>query len=179
MKPGEAIPSAPNPRKPKIEWTAAGGWALIRGMKRLLFILVLLSVVALSNFGGDTNAAGVWKWSLVGQTGDTLLKLKQDGEKLTGSYTNQFGAAEITDGSFKDGDITFKVKRDFNGQAFVIKYSGKLSGDKITGKCEFDVNGQTRALKWEATRDAAPLAPSPATEKPRSSLVRPSDLKPC
>jgi hypothetical protein len=50
------------------------------------------------------------------------------------------------------------VKREFNGQAFLIKYSGKLSGDKITGKCEFDVNGETRALEWEAKRDTAKAA---------------------
>ena len=127
-------------------------------MKRFILISATLVLAAFTTFGGDTNAAGTWKWSLAGQNGDTILKLKQDGEKLTGSYTNQFGKAEITDGSFKNGDITFKVKREFNGQAFVIKYSGKLSGDKITGKCEFDVNGETRALKWEAKRDTAKAA---------------------
>lgn len=126
-------------------------------MKRFMLIFAALALAAFTTFGGDKNA-GIWKWSLPGQNGDTILNLKQDGEKLTGSYTNQFGKAEITDGSLKDGDITFKVKREFNGQAFVIKYSGKIFGDKITGKCEFDVNGETRALKWEAKRDTADAA---------------------
>ena len=126
-------------------------------MKRFMLLFAAHALAACTTFGGDTNA-GIWKWSLAGQKGDTVLKLKQDGEKLTGSYTNQFGKAEITDGSLKDGDITFKVKREFNGQAFLIKYSGKLSGDKITGKCEFDVNGETRALAWEAKRDTAKAA---------------------
>jgi hypothetical protein len=127
-------------------------------MKRFMLLLAALNLAALTIFGGDTNAAGIWKWSLAGQTGDTILNLKQDGEKLTGSYTNQFGKAEIMDGSLKDGDITFKVKREFNGQEFVIKYSGKLSGDKIIGKCAFDMNGETRALAWEAKRDTAKAA---------------------
>src|SRR5688500_8255646 len=127
-------------------------------MKRFMLIFAPLALAACTTFGGDTNAAGIWKWSLAGQTGDTILKLKQDGEKLTGSYTNQFGQAEITDGSIKDGDIAFRVKRELSGQAFVIKYSGKLSGDKITGKCEFDMNGQTRALDWNAKRDRAKAA---------------------
>ena len=122
-----------------------------------MLIFAALTLAAFTTFGGNTDA-GVWRWSLAGQNGDTILKLKQDGEKLTGSYTNQFGQAEITDGSLKDGDITFKVKREFNGQAFLIKYSGKLSGDKITGKCEFDVNGETRALKWDAKRDTPKAA---------------------
>jgi hypothetical protein len=59
------------------------------------------------------------------------------------------------------------VKREFNGQEFVVKYSGKLAGDKITGKCEFDINGQTRALQWEAKRDSEKSASRAATEKPR------------
>src|SRR3954454_16793147 len=124
-------------------------------MKCFMLIFAALALAAFTSFGGDMDAAGTWEWSLARQNGVTILKLKQDGEKLTGSYTNQFGKAAITDGSLKDGDITFKVKREFNGQPFVIKYSGKLSGDKVTGKCEFDVNGETRALQWEAKRDTA------------------------
>jgi hypothetical protein len=65
-------------------------------MKRFMLIFAALALAAFTTFGADTNAAGTWKWSLAGQTGDTILKLKQDGEKLTGSYTNQFGKAEIT-----------------------------------------------------------------------------------
>jgi hypothetical protein len=127
-------------------------------MKISLLIFATVALAAFTTFGGDTNAAGVWKWSLTGQVGETILKLKHDGEKLTGTYTNQFGKAEISDGSLKDRNITFKVKREFNGQPFIIKYAGKLSGDKITGKCEFDVNGETRSLEWEAKRDAAQAA---------------------
>lgn len=127
-------------------------------MKRFMLIFAALALAAFTTFGGDSNAAGTWKWSLSEQTGETILTLKQDGEKLTGSYTNQFGKAEIADGSLKNGDITFKVKREFNGQAFVIKYSGKLSGDKIAGKAEFDINSETRALDWNAKRDVPKAA---------------------
>lgn len=123
-----------------------------------MLIFAALALAAFTTFGGETNAAGIWKWSLTEQTGETVLTLKQAGEKLTGSYTNQFGKAEITDGSLKNGDIAFKVKREFNGQEFVIKYSGKLSGDEITGKCEFDMNGETRALDWNAKRTTAKAA---------------------
>ena len=128
-----------------------------------MWIFAALALAPFTTFGGDTNAAGTWKWSLDGQNGDTIhtiLKIKQDGDKLTGSYTNQFGQAEITDGSLKDGEISFKVKRELNGQPFVIKYSGKLSGDKITGKLELEINGETRALDWDAKREAAKAAAS-------------------
>ena len=123
-------------------------------MKRFMLLFAALTLATLTTFGAETSA-GTWRWSLAGQRGETILKLKQDGEKLTGNYTNQFGEAEITDGSLKNGDIGFKVKREFNGQPFIVKYSGKLSGNKITGKCEFEVNGETRALDWEAKRETA------------------------
>jgi hypothetical protein len=122
-------------------------------MKHFMLIFAACALSSFTTFGAEANAAGTWKWSLSEQTGETILHLKQDGQTLTGSYSNQFGPADITGGLLKDGDITFKVKREFNGQEFVIKYSGKLSGDKITGKAEFDLNGETRALEWEAKRD--------------------------
>ena len=125
-------------------------------MKRFMLIFAMIALASFTGFAAETDA-GTWKWSLAGQNGniETILKLKQDGDKITGSYTNQFGAAEITDGTLKDGAITFKVKREFNGQAFVIKYSGKLSGEKITGKCEFEMNGEARSLDWDAKRESA------------------------
>ncbi len=127
-------------------------------MKHFLLLFAIFALASFTTFAADTNAAGIWKWSVAGQNGETILQLTQDGGKLTGSYTNEFGKAEILDGSLKDGEITFKVKRELNGQPFILKYSGKLSGDKITGKCQFDVNGKPRALKWEATRPPAKAA---------------------
>lgn len=129
-------------------------------MKRFILIFTAFTLAALTAFAADANAnaSGVWKWTLSEQTGETILNLKQEGEKLTGSYTNQFGKAEIKDGALKDGNVSFKVNREFNGQAFLIKYNGKLAGDKITGKCEFDINGETRALDWNAKRDTAKAA---------------------
>jgi hypothetical protein len=126
-------------------------------MKRFILICAAVAFAAFTTIGAE-NAAGTWKWTLSEQSGETILTLKQEGEKLTGSYTNQFGKAEINDGTLKGDVVSFKVKRDFNGQEFIIKYSGKLAADKITGKAEFDVNGETRGLDWEAKREAAKAA---------------------
>jgi len=128
-------------------------------MKRFILIAAAVACAALTTFGAE-SAAGIWKWTLTEQTGETILTLKQDGEKLTGSYTNQFGPAEIKDGTLKDGKVSFKVNRELGGQAFVIKYSGKLSGDKIAGQAEFDLNGDPQSLEWNAKRDAAKAAAS-------------------
>lgn len=102
------------------------------------------------------DATGTWKWSFTtqnGQTRETTLKLKQDGDKLTGTITGRNNQEnKIEDGMVKDGEVSFKVTREFNGNTFVIKYHGKLSGDSIKGKSEFERNGETQSRDWEAKR---------------------------
>ena len=78
-------------------------------MKRFVLIFVFVALAAMTTFGAEKNAAGVWKWSLSEQSGETILKLKQEGQKLTGSYTNQFGATEIVDGSLKGDVVSFEA----------------------------------------------------------------------
>ena len=60
--------------------------------------------------------------------------------------------AQIEDATFKDGEVSFKVTRERNGQKFTTKYTGKVSGDTIKGKAESERNGQTNSRDWEAAR---------------------------
>lgn len=135
-------------------------------MKRtsyLAFSLALLFTVASAR--ASDNAAGLWKWTFATQNGEsfeTTLKLKQDGDKITGTLNNRYGESPITDATLKDGKIAFQIKRDNDGQSFTIKYTGKLQGDKIIGKTEFQRDGQTRERDWEARREGAkPAANTP------------------
>src|SRR5262245_14098030 len=106
-------------------------------------------VVVLLGFAGTARGAddptGTWKWSVErgGQTIETTLKLKLDGDKLTGAVVgNNNQETAIGDASFKDGEVSFTVTRERNNQKFVTKYKGKLSGDSIKGKSESERNGQ-------------------------------------
>jgi hypothetical protein len=101
------------------------------------------------------KATGEWKWSITTQNGDTFdstAKLKQEGEKLTGAVTGRFGETEISDGSVKGDEVNFKLKRERDGQTFLIKYSGNLAADTIKGKIEFERDGNTTTRDWEAKR---------------------------
>ena len=121
---------------------------------KLLATLVALTLNAAVVRAAE-NASGDWKWSITTQNGDTFdstAKLKQDGEKLTGSVTGRFGETEISDGSVKGDQVNFKLKRERDGQTFVIKYSGKLAADTIKGKIEFERDGNTTSRDWEAKR---------------------------
>lgn len=104
------------------------------------------------------SASGIWKWSFTPQNGqamDSMLTLKQDGDKLTGTLQGRRGETAIEDGKINGADISFTVTRERNGEKFVAKYAGKISGDDIKGKIEMGSGDQARSRDWEAKREKA------------------------
>ncbi len=109
------------------------------------------------------DATGNWSWTTPGRNGGEgrkmTLKLKVDGEKLTGAVTmpgRQGGdpvETAISDGKVKGDEVTFNVVREFNGNKMTIKYSGKVSADAIKGNTESERNGETNKRDWEAKRE--------------------------
>lgn len=108
--------------------------------------------------GSAVNPAGTWKWTYETQSGQTIessVKLKLEGDKLTGTFIGRGGTgAEIQDGKLEQDQISFTVVRERNGQKMTSKYSGKLAGDAIKGKIETERDGQTRTRDWVAKRDS-------------------------
>ena len=103
-----------------------------------------------------SDPTGTWKWSFTGQNGqtrETTLKLKLDGDKLTGTVSGRGGETAIEGAKIQGEEISFQVTREFNGNKVTSKYTGKLSGDSIKGKMEFERNGQPQSRDWEAKRE--------------------------
>jgi hypothetical protein len=99
-----------------------------------------------------SGASGTWKWSQPGPNGDReiVLKLKQDGEKLTGTITGFGGDDSPIEGGKVEGDkISFKVTREFNGNQITTAYSATLSGDALKGKSETIFNRDFQAKRGE------------------------------
>jgi hypothetical protein len=116
-----------------------------------LAALVLLAGGASAAVTPDDGPTGTWKWSVDrnGQKIETVLKLKLDGEKLTGTIAGRDGKdTEIEEPSYKDGEVKFSISRDRNGTKTTTKYAGKLSGDTITGTA---ATGD-RSREWKAER---------------------------
>lgn len=116
------------------------------------------------------DPTGTWTWSTTrnGQSRTTTLKLELKGDALSGSVSGRNGDTPISDASFgKDGAVAFSVKREFNGNSFVIKYAGKLDGDTIKGTTQTPGRdgGEPRTTDWTATRKAAD---KPADAAPKS-----------
>lgn len=128
-------------------------------MKLLIAAVMVSALATLTGVAraADTDPTGTWKWTM--QFGknkterEVTLKLKLDGEKLTGSMPGRNNEEiAIEEGTFKDGTVSFKVTRERNDQKFTTKYSGKLEGDTLKGTTEFERNGQTRSREWVAKR---------------------------
>ncbi len=128
------------------------------------------SILALSFVSSlqAADATGTWSWS--GIDTKVTLKLKAEGEKLTGTISQpyRFDAAAtytaITDGKVKGDEISFSVVREFNGNSMTTKYNGKVTADSIKGKVERPGRGggEPTATDWEAKREAAAAPAAPA-----------------
>ena len=103
----------------------------------------------------DANVDGTWTWTYKtrdGQDATARLKLKRDGEKVTGTYIARAGQEDpVENGKIKGDDLTFDVNRVVNGQKMKFEYKGKVSGDTITGKIIFGRDRPT-PHDWEAKR---------------------------
>jgi hypothetical protein len=119
-------------------------------------LALALGLSATARAQEKASATGTWKWSFMtggGQSIEQSAKLKQDGEKLTGTYIGRDGKeVPIEEGKVKGGEVSFQVPREFGGQKFIIKYTGKLSGDTIKGKAAADFGGESKSFDWEAKR---------------------------
>ena len=128
-------------------------------MKRILvaaFVVALTAPLGIARADDKPNPAGTWKFTI--QMGDNkrdvTLKLKLDDNKVTGTISGRNNTdTAIEDATFKDGEVSFSVTRDRNGKKVTTKYKGKVDGDTIKGKRDFeDRDGKAQPADWEAKR---------------------------
>jgi hypothetical protein len=125
-------------------------------MKRMVAVVCVLALAGLvraEEKKADPN--GTWKYEVDanGQKFEVKIKLKQDGDKLTGAVVIMDNETKIEDGKYKDGEVSFTAKPEFGGNKITIKYSGKITGDTFKGKRELDRgDGQTNTRDFEAKR---------------------------
>jgi hypothetical protein len=117
---------------------------------RLALLCVFVVFLAVSLYAA-VDLTGTWnaKVDLGGQGGSPTFTLKQDGEKLTGTYSGALGEASVT-GTVKGSDVTL----DFEVAGAKIHYAGKVDkdGKKIEGTCDYggQASGTFVATKKES-----------------------------
>src|SRR5260370_24718800 len=115
--------------------------------------LVLSSSLAGGRPADDKpNPTGTWKYTadVGGQSFEVTIKLKLEGDKLTGTVTVADMESKIEDAKYKDGKVSFKVNRESNGTKFVLKYEGTIKADTFKAQRDPDRHGHTNTREIEA-----------------------------
>jgi hypothetical protein len=107
--------------------------------KKPLVVLAAVSFLAVTLFAVNVFAAdisGTWEANVQTSAGNgtPTFVLKQDGEKLTGTYAGTLGNAPVT-GTVKGNDVTL----EFDVSGTKVTYTGKIdsAGKKMEGTCDY------------------------------------------
>ena len=128
-------------------------------MKGLMAVTAALAFVVIVNWvvaADPPDPTGTWTWRYPNQSAEHTLKLKLEGDKLTGSIRNYARGPEspLEDATYDHGVVSFKqtyVGRG-NDAKSVATYRGRVSGDTIKGTVEFKHPDRTLSRDWEAAR---------------------------
>jgi len=114
-------------------------------------LLTMMAVFVLTASAADVS--GTWKAAIETPNGplETTFKFQADGNKLTGSTSNQFmGDTAISDGKIDGDSLTFTVNANFNGNDIKLNYRAKVSGDEM--KLTLEIPGRDQAIEMTAKR---------------------------
>jgi len=112
-----------------------------------ILIIGISSSVIVSGQKADP-VSGEWQvvFSIAGQTAEGTLKLKLDGDKVTGTIESAHtGPGTVSKGKFVDGKLSFTA--DFTDHES-INITGTVKDGKLSG--EFATEGMTGT--WEAKK---------------------------
>ena len=81
------------------------------------------------------DLSGTWALQVVTDAGTRTptVVLKQDGQKLSGTYKSQLGEAPVT-GQIKEKEFSFEVTLSFDGTPITIVYTGAVEESAIKGR---------------------------------------------
>jgi hypothetical protein len=99
------------------------------------------------------NVAGKWTMTLEMSMGTATpaLDLKQDGEKIAGTYTGRYGSFDLQ-GSLKERAIQFSFTMSAEGQSVTMSFAGEVAADGQTMKGTATL-GEMGDAAWSAKKD--------------------------
>lgn len=107
---------------------------------RSLAVGLAAALLALPAFASD--ATGKWNLSVDTPQGPFMMvfDLKAEGDKLTGSMSNDFmGTTPISDGTVNGSELAFRLTLDGGpGGPMTINYKGTVKGDDLTLVSKFE-----------------------------------------
>ena len=128
-------------------------------MKAILSMALVLSVCGLAAAADDkaANPVGTWKceYEIGGQQRTSTLKVKKDGENLTGTMTWPDQAeTKLKDLKLKEGTLTFSAERKLPGRddSISVEYKLTIDGYQLKGKGAAEFAGEKREWDIKAKR---------------------------
>jgi hypothetical protein len=112
-------------------------------MKMFAKSMLVAGLAVLSMAANAADVSGTWNMTvdIQGQTGSPVFTLKQEGEKVTGTYKGQLGEAPVT-GTIKGNDLALSYKLEAQGMALEVKYIGTVDGNSVSGKVSLGEMGE-------------------------------------
>lgn len=101
------------------------------------------------------NVSGTWNWTTEGRNGETRessLTLKQDGDKVTGAVKGRRGDTAIQDGKIDGNKLSFKTTRETQDRTFTANYKGTIEGNTIKGTIAMAFGEREFEREWVAKR---------------------------
>lgn len=116
----------------------------MRAMKTLYLALICALTLAPAQTDKPADVAGAWAITIdTGQgTATPSVTFKQDGEKLTGTYSSQLFGEQPVKGSIKGNAITFQFTASLEGNSVTVVYSGTVEKDTMKGKVDLGGVGE-------------------------------------
>jgi hypothetical protein len=101
-----------------------------------------------------TNVLGTWELRLETLNGviEPHITITKDETGLNGHYVSRFGELDAKNVEFKDGQLTWEISGERNGNQFKVVYHGTPQGDAIKGTSEFDFGGTAGTAEFTGKR---------------------------
>jgi hypothetical protein len=115
------------------------GQAEWNGKRRAGAVASAAAAPAQDSKGGQVDVSGAWaiQIDLGGNTGTPTVTFKQDGEKLSGTYSSQILGEQQLAGTIKGTAIEFGFTASFEGNAVKVTYTGTVDKDTMKGTVAF------------------------------------------
>ena len=124
--------------------------------RRAVLVLLIVAAGAVTAWAQAKPASVAGKWTVVLElsigTATPTLVIKQDGEKITGTYAGRYGTFPF-EGKVKDRAIEFTFAMNAEGQQTTMSFRGEVASDGQTMKGDATIEGLGDAT-WSAKRES-------------------------
>ena len=115
----------------------------MNSLRRILLAASAAVMLASLAFAADANVAGEWDLTVETQagTGNPHFSLKQDGNKLSGTYKGMLGESPVT-GTVNGNDISISFRVNAQGTDLAVSYTGTVDGATMKGTAKLGELGE-------------------------------------